>query len=157
MTECSCPSFTLQGPETTLYFPMPEWGSPDNRITKSVDLFNFWKGDIDTADRGINDQPLNIGGVVRVCGPWVSATYPLCFPICFPACFNEVIGGNAAMTDWLISINNAMNNGEEFTISELGDCLNGIYVIKDFTFDTIEKSPDAYAWSLKLERVRDII
>jgi hypothetical protein len=49
-----------------------------------------------------------------------------------------------------------MNDGETFEINELGDCLNGIYVINDFTFDTIKGEPDSFAWSLNLERVRDI-
>ena len=146
MTECSCPTFTLFGTNTNIVFPMPEWANPDNGINKDVELFNFWDGDLDTVDKGIETQPLTLGGVVCTCGIWAG----LCFPICFPACWN------CALSQWLDSIEEAMNNGEEFEINELGDCLNGIYVIKNFTFDTIKKSPDCYEWSLNLERVRDI-
>jgi len=146
MADCECPTFTLQGGSTTLVFPVPEWANPNNEIGKTVDLFNFWDGDIDTVDRGIDTQTLSIGGTVCICGIWEG----VCFPICFPMCFS------APMTTWLENIESAMNNGEEFTISELGDCLNGVYIIKDFTFDTIPKSPECFNWGLQLERVRDI-
>lgn len=146
MTECSCPSFTLQGSTTTLYFPKPEWANPNNEISKNVDLFNFWDEDIDTVDKGINTQTLSIGGTVCICGPWAG----LCFPICFPACFS------APMTTWLENIESAMNNGKKFEISELGGCLNGVYIIKDFIFNTIPKSPECFTWGLNLEHIRDI-
>ena len=146
MAECSCPTFTLTGTSTILYFPMPEWSNPNNEISKNLTLFNHWNDEIDIIDSGINEQPLSLGGVVRICGLWGG----MCFPICFPICFND------GMTAWLNSIDTAMNNGEKFTINELGDCLNGVYVIKDFTFTTIKNSSTAYTWSLKLERVRDI-
>jgi len=146
MTECSCPSITLQGTSTTLYFPKPEYMNPNNEISKNVDLFNMWSGYISTVDRGINTQSLNMGGTVCICGLWEGVCFPLCFPICF----------SSAMTTWLDSIETAMNSGEEFTINELGDCLNGVYVIKDFSFDTIKRIPSCFKWGLSLERVRDI-
>lgn len=154
MTECNCPVFTLQGTSTTLYFPMPEWSNPENGINKNLDLFNHWYGDIDVIDTGINDQPLSLGGTVYICGSYWSlyGSLGLCFPLCFPLCFSS----SGGMTIWLNKIDDAMNNGEKFTISELGDCLNGVYIIKDFTFNTIRKSPGAFTWDLKLERVRDI-
>ena len=146
MTECSCPSITLQGTVTTLYFPKPEYMNPNNEVSKNVDLFNMWSGYISTVDRGINTQSLNIGGTVCICGLWEGVCFPLCFPICF----------SSAMTTWLDSIETAMNSGEEFTINELGDCLNGVYVIKDFSFDTIKGVVNAWSWSLNLERVQDV-
>ena len=146
MSDCGCPTFTLHGSSTALIFPVPEWANPDNEITKNVAVFNFKSGDIDTVDRGINTQPLAIGGTVCICGMWEG----LCFPLCFPLCFS------APLTTWLESIRDAMNNGEEFTINELGDCLNGVYVIKDFTFDTIQGTPECFSWGLRLERVKDI-
>ena len=146
MVACGCSTFTLQGSDTTLVFPVPEWGNPNNEISKTVDLFNFWDGDIDTVDRGIGTQTLTIGGTVCICGVWEG----VCFPICFPMCFS------GPMTTWLENIESAMNNGEEFTINELGSCLNGVYVIKNFTFDTIPRIAECFSWSLKLERIRDI-
>ena len=146
MTDCECPTFTLHGTSTTLVFPLPEWGSPNNEISKNVTLFNFWDGDIDTVDRGINAQPLTIGGTVCICGIWEG----LCFPICFPICFS------APLTSWLEDIRDAMNNGEVFTINELGECLNGVYVIGDFVFNTIPGTPACFSWSLNLKRVKDI-
>jgi hypothetical protein len=146
MTECSCPTFTLRGTATDLIFPQPEWATARNGITKTIDLFNLWSGDIDTVDKGIETQPLTIGGTLCTCGIWEG----LCFPICFPACWN------CALSQWLDSVESAMNDGEEFEINELGDCINGVYVIKNFIFDTIKKSPDCYKWSLVLKRVRDL-
>ena len=146
MTECSCPSITLQGTVTTLYFPKPEWANPNNEISKNVDLFNFWSGDIDTVDKGISTQSLDMGGTICICGVWEGVCFPICFPICF----------SSAMTTWLNSITVAMDNGEEFTINELGNCLNGVYCIKNFSFDTIEKVPSCFKWRLSLERVHDI-
>ena len=146
MTACGCPTFTLHGTSTTLVFPKPEWANPNNEISKNVDMFNFKSGDIDTVDRGINAQPLTIGGTVCICGIWEG----ICFPICFPMCFSM------PLTSWLEDIKEAMNNGEGFTINELGDCLNGMYVIGDFTFNTIKNAPECFSWSLRLNRVKDI-
>ena len=133
-----CPTFTLAGTSTNILFPKPEWGNPDNSISKSISLFDFWTGDINTVDRGISAQPLAIGGIVFVCKgepAWKDL---------------------ATMTTWLDSIKTAMNNGEKFTINELEDCLNGVYVIKDFTFNTIVGTINAWSWSLNLERVQDV-
>ena len=146
MSDCGCPTFTLHGTSTPLVFPVPEWMNPNNEISKNVEVFNFKSGDIDTVDRGINTQTLVIGGTVCICGIWEG----LCFPICFPMCFS------LPFSNWLDSIDNAMNSGEEFTINELGDCLNGIYVIRDFALGTIKKTPECFTWSLRLERVKDI-
>jgi len=146
MTDCNCETFTLHGTDTNLVFPIPAWASPNNGITKSVDLFNFKSGDIDTVDRGINTQPLTIGGVLIPCGIWKGVCFPICFPICW----------DCALSKWLDSVRDAMNNGEVFTINELGNCLNGVYVIKNFAFDTIPGSPDGFAWGLTLERKKDI-
>jgi hypothetical protein len=146
MSDCECPTFTLHGISTTLVFPKPEWGNPNNEISKNVELFNFKSGDIDTVDRGINAQPLTIGGIVCICGIWGGVCFPLCFPMCF----------SALMTSWLNDITEAMNNGEIFTINELGSCLNGIYIIGDFTFNTIKGLPECFSWSLSLERVKDV-
>lgn len=134
---CGGQFFSLYGTSTTIVFPYPEWGTPDNKITKDVDLLDFWDNDLDTIDKGIDAQPLTIAGTVYRCGAGDWKT-------------------NSSITTWLDSIKYAMNNGEEFEINELGYCINGVYIIRNFTFDTIKKSPDYYAWSLTLERVRDI-
>ena len=144
--ECECPTFTLYGTDVNLVFPVPEWANPNNGISKNISLFNFKSGDIDTVDRGVNAQPLIIGGTLVPCGIWKG----LCFPICFPACFNS------ALSKWLYTVRDAMNNGEVFTINELGNCLNGVYVISDFVFNTIPGSPNGFSWNLTLERKKDI-
>lgn len=134
---CECPTFTLNGTSTSILFPKPEWANPNNEISKNVSLFNFWSGDIDTIDKGINTQTLTIGGTVCICG-------------------NDDWKNEIAMTTWLDSIKNAMNDGERFTINELGDCLNGVYVIGDFVFNTLKGTSTGFTWSLSLERVKDV-
>lgn len=134
---CDGQSFSLYGTSTTILFPYPEWGTPNNRIDKTIDLLDFWDNDLDTIDKGISSQPLTLSGTLCKCGTgdWEDYT---------------------AISTWLDSIKTAMNNGEEFEINELGSCINGVYVISNFTFDTIKKSKNCYAWSLNLERVRDV-
>jgi len=144
----SLPTFTLAcSSGTNYYFPIPEWASPDNEISKTVDLFDFWDNDIDTVDRGINTQTLKIGGTICICGVWEGVCLPFC-PDSF--CFSQ------AMTTFLDSFRQAMNNGEEFTINELGNCLNGVYVVRNFSFNTIKRTPSCFRWELDLERVSDV-
>ena len=133
-----CDTFTLYGTSTNILFPKPEWNSPDNGITKNIGLFNFRSGRLSTVDTGIETQPLTFGGVVSLHADTVT--------------WEDL----TAMTAWLNSIKTAMNNGEKFTINELGSCLNGVYVINDFRFDTIVGTVDTWSWSLHLERVKDV-
>ena len=148
MVCCSSSTFTLAASGgTNFYFPLPEWGETDNGIRKQVQLFNMWEDEaIELVDKGIDNQPLTIGGTICVCGIWEG----LCFPICFPACFS-----NPLYTQ-IKNLNKAMNNQEYFTINNLGDCLNGIYVITDFRFDTIPKCNHCYKWQITLERKNDV-
>lgn len=132
-----CPTFTLHGTSTAILFPKPEWANPNNEIGKNVSLFNFKSGDLDTVDRGISAQPLTLGGTICICPSVNWKNY-------------------AVMTTWLDSIKDAMNNGERFTINELGDCLNGVYVIGDFVFNTLKGTSDGFTWSLSLERIKDV-
>lgn len=146
---CSNCTFTLASSSgTNYYFPYPEWASPNNEISKQVDLFNMWEDDsIETVDKGINTQTLHLGGIIGICGAYSG----LCFPICCTACFS------APFNNMLEYLETDMNAGEEFTISELGDCLNGVYVIKNFHLETIKHAPWYYRYELELERVRDVI
>lgn len=147
MSDVSLPTFTLEtSTGTDIYLPLPEWASPRNEITKSIQLFDFWNGERSTVDLGIDTQSFSMGGVICLQDEYIG----LCFPICFPICFQG--GLNTTLTD----ITNTMNSGLEVTINELGDCLNGVYVIKNFSFDTIPKVKTCWAWSLDLERVRDL-
>lgn len=133
---CDGQSFSLYGTSTTIVFPYPKWGTPSNRIDKTVDLLDFWDDDLDTIDKGISTQPLTLAGAVCKCGTGIWENY-------------------AKVSTWLDSIKTAMNDGEEFEINELGGCINGVYVVKNFVFNTIKKFPNCYEWSLSLERVRD--
>lgn len=145
----SQPTFTLASSSgTNFFFPKPEWDSANNEISKTVDLFNFWKNDdVTTVDKGINGQPMVLEGTICICSHWEG----VCFPLCPDSlCFTE------SFTTFLNNLKRDMNNGEEFTINELGNCINGVYVIRNFSFDTINRVPSCYKWRLELERVRDV-
>lgn len=54
------------------------------------------------------------------------------------------------------TLNDMMDNHEEITINELGDCINGVYIISDFTYSTVKGTPGLFAWSLSLKLVRKL-
>ena len=148
MSCCSVSTFTLAASGgTNYYFPLPEWASPDNEISNEVKTYDMWENSArEYVNKGINTQTLSMGGTICVCSIWSG----LCFPLCFPLCFSKPLFTQVR------NLHTTMNNGEEITINELGDCINGVYVIKDFHFDTIPKCNYCYKWQLTLERKRDI-
>lgn len=147
MTECSMPTFTLNcSTSGAFYLPKPTWDNAKASISKDVVLFNFWSNELDTVDKGINEEPEVLIGIWQVCGEWEG----FCLPICLPICFSN------KLSDAVDELNDIMNNGEEITINELGDCLNGVFIIQDFQFSTIKGTPMAFTYMLKLQKVRDI-
>jgi len=147
MTSCATFSLTSSCGDV-FYFPKPEWSSADNQISKNVELINFWaEDDLETIDRGIDKQPLILEGTMCISGIYEGICMPFC-PDDF--CFSE------RLSTWLDDFKDDMNNGCKFTIDGLGACLNGVYAVKSFSFDTIKRVPDCFKWRLELERVRDI-
>ena len=140
-------TFTITSDTYSLEFNLPEYGGASRTINKDLDLINFWKGDISVIDRGIEDEPLVIGGIELTTGGNDSE---LCFPACFPICFAESLCGKVK------NIWDIQNNGEEVTITGLGDTLDGIYIIKSFEFETIKKTNLAFAWRFELKWVRSV-
>ena len=143
---CSTVTFTLESTTTKVFLSVPEWEGEGRQLTKTVDLFDFWSGGFDTVDKGKNTEPITLEGYEQVCGD----NEGLCFPICFPACFSGPLASKFEDI-WAIQ-----NNNDEVTISGLGDCINGVYVIQSFTFDVVPKTKGVwFKWVLKLEFVRD--
>jgi len=133
------------------YFGIPEWAGVENSFTKDLQVINFWTNTLSTVDKGLYDEPLVLHGKLnRRRRLYTNADTGVCFPLCFPLCFPDWFA------DMYENFNNDMNNGCEFTISELGDCINGVYVVKDFEIRTVDKNPYYYDYTLTLERVRDI-
>ena len=143
---CSNCTFSMTSTSTTIYVPYPSWNNMDSSINKSVRLFNMWTNSVETTDEGLGDDATVLRGIWRVCGTFEG----LCFPICFPACFSK------PLSNWWKWLKKAMNRGDEFTINELGDCIDGIYVIQDFRITNIKKAIAAYEYELVLKKVRDI-
>jgi len=140
-------TFTITSDTYTLKFNLPSYGGATRTLTKDLALFNFWVGDISVVDKGIGNEPLVLGGVETLTGDNVG----LCFPICFSCfCFSK------PLSDKIENAWDLMNNGEEVTITELGDTLNGVYILKNFELETIKGTPFAFAWRMELEFVKDI-
>jgi len=140
--------FTITSSSYTLEFGLPEYGGAGRTLTKNITLFNFWKGDIDTTDKGVDTEPLVLGGIELLKGDNIG----LCFPLCFSRlCFSTPLS-NKVENMWTL-----MNNGEEVTITDLGDTLDAVYIVKNFEFKTIKGLPFAFAYRMELEYKREIL
>lgn len=109
----------------------------DKDISKTIDVLNFWKtNDISTVDRGLSSEPFNFSGI-----EYAKTEKEVCY---IAKKFERIWG--------------MQDNDEEVIVNhaEFGDCYNDVYVIKSFSFRTIRKCPNAYLWTISLERVRDI-
>lgn len=146
MSNCSCPTFTLTtSTGTDYYLPKPLWNNARNNLDLNIRIFDFWDDTFDTTYDGINQEPLIIAGIIPICGQYEG----LCFPICFPACFSSPLS-NLIANIWTVQ-----NEHLELTISGLGECLNGVYVLQSFNTRTVRGSELAIAYRMTLQRVRD--
>lgn len=157
----TCNTFTLTTVETSesvvLSFPVPN--SLDNQLNKQLKPFNLWR-DYKIHDEGISGQPLKLEGVeIGVAEGSVDA-YGVCFPLCFPICFNQVVATTVTKSAAKVAqekfgkIHNWIENNYTVTLNEFGSCFHGIYIIKDFTVESINH-PSNYLWKLSLEKVSD--
>ena len=111
-----------------------DWAGQENSITKNIVVFNFWdESSLETVDKGINARPLMLKGLM-------SDSY--------------VVGSSVATN--VNRINAMMNDGAEVSISTEGDCINGVYIIQNFSYSTIKGLPDTFSFTLSLEFVREI-
>lgn len=129
-TDYTCAKFTIVGDTYTVELRKPEYGGEDNRISKNLNKKSFWSGDYTVGDEGISSEPLVLTGME--------------FTIC-PL---------TTLVKKMHDILYMSNNNEEVTISGLGDCMDGVYVIKNFRYGTVEKMIKIYAWTMVLEKVR---
>jgi hypothetical protein len=118
----------------TINMPMPNIGGADKKLDKNIAIFDFWNDDFDTSDKGIIQQPLILNGIIAQCGEDES---------------------DSAISTKIENIWTIQNNGEEVTISGITDCINAVYIIKNFRFATVPRQPGLFIWQLVLEKVRD--
>jgi hypothetical protein len=145
MADCSCATFTLESTSYTIYLNKPNYGNGhDASINNQVDVFNFWDKALDIVPRGLDTEPLSLGGYEILCGDNIGICFPICFPICFAG----------PLSTKFENINALMDDHEEVTISGLGDSVDGVYVIQNFEFGTVRGSPNALWWRLSLQYVR---
>lgn len=144
----TCRTFTFQTDAyDDLKIPMPQWAGTDESINNEIKLFDMWDdSEIETVYRGLRDEPLVLRGVFSGSETFVGTD---CFPLCFPICFMN------NTTDIVETLWAMQNNGEEITINDLSTCLNGVYVLEEFRFNTIKKSLK-FSYVFKLQKVRDL-
>ena len=143
----SSTTFTLTSSTTVIYLRMPEWQGESRNISKTVRVFDFMDdADLESVDTGKNNEPITLTGVETACGDNLG----LCFPLCFPLCFTKPLSVKFKNI-WKIQ-----NAHEEVTITGLGTCINGVYIIRNFHFNSINKVTYTYKWTMELEFVRNI-
>lgn len=149
MSECgsSCPTFSIIGDSYTIYLYQPDWGGVDYNLGKELQSFNFWSGNFNVHDNGINNEPITLVGIEAVHPRCPYGAF--CLPPCIPFCMSEIF------TEKFMHLREMAKNNEEVTIIGLGDCVDAVYVIKSFSTKTM-RAPAARSWILTLEYVRDI-
>lgn len=123
--------FALTSTTTVVRLNMPEWDGEERVVNKNIDIINFWTDDLETIDKNKASEPLTLTGVETgscVTTPSIASR------------FSDIWG--------------IQNRHEEVTISGLGSCMNGVYIIKNFHFETIPGVITAFRWSMVLEFVR---
>ena len=132
-------TFSIIGETYTVILRKPHPNSVDRKLNKNINRFNFWSGNYRVHDDGIQNQPLTLQGIEI-------EEYAGCFPLCFPICFRMTL---ANKLEFILDMS---NNNEEVTISGLGNCVDAVYIIKRFSFETL--TPSARSWTMQLEKVR---
>jgi len=148
-SECdNCDTFLVEGESYSVYLTAPIWGGEDNKISKDIDRKSFWSGNYDVNDNGIVTQPLVLRGFetaecdTELCGiAFEGGAY---FSLYFNMGFTNKMRFMIEMAD----------NNEEVTISGLGDCMDGVYIIKTFHYNTVIGAINTYAWNMTLEKVK---
>lgn len=125
-------TFNLTTDTYSICFPKPSWNSANGAVDKEVEVFNFElsNDNLEVIDRGIGSEPLRLKGHIARGNS------------------DDVISGKFE------AIWNIQNDGEEVTITGLGDCINAVYILKSFKVRTIKKSKTYYTWSMDFELVR---
>ena len=112
---------------------MPIWDGENREINKNLNIINFWTDELEALDKGKQSEPLHLVGIET---GKATDTYSIVTK------FQNV---------W-----DMINNHEEVTIAGLGTCMNGVYIIKNFSFETVPGSRVAFKWTLILEFVRTL-
>jgi len=145
----SCNTFKMESDTHTIALTKPFYNSIDNRTNKDIDRFSFEMGGYDVVDKGIEGQPLILKGIEKVPESEKDIACFSCGGLCFTFCFAQT-GVWVLKFQYILEI---ANNNEEVTISGLGDCIDAVYIIKGFRYETV--SYWARSWTLVLEKVRD--
>lgn len=133
-----CGSWWLVGESSTvtLNYPLTDTGHNDT-IKKDIKHFNFWSGNYTIYDNGIIDQPLTIETIE------------------FYDNSSPSLPNLSNIEDMVDAINTFMDDCEEVEIVGLGDCIEGVFVIRNFKVSTIKTLPYAFRFTFTFEKVRD--
>lgn len=124
----ACNTFTISGTTDTITLMQPIPSGANDAIKKHIDRTSFWSGNYEIDDDGIATQPLRLQGI-------------------------ETDESEVTLADKMRAILDMADDNEEVTIAGLGDCLDGVYVIKQFGYATVRGAIKTYAWSITLEKV----
>ena len=106
----------------------------NRQFTNNIDVINFWSDDITAVHKGKNSEPVSFYGV----------EYP------------SIASDPSYIAYKFEQIWHMQDDNEEITIDSVDDCIDGVYVIKDFSIQSVKKVCNAYTWRLNLEYVRDV-
>lgn len=124
--------FKITTENFTFYLPTIRWDSIAGNTNKRIQVFNFRDDTVDSIDRDINSEPFAIAGWL-----WTDV-------------YNyQTISGKVE------AIIHMQNEHEEITIHSVNSNLNGTYVVKKFTFNTMKKSAVLFEWTMQLEYAGD--
>ncbi len=147
MTCSSCDTFSIVSSSHQVRLRLPYYNSEDNKIIKDIKRLSFRSGNYNVEDEGIASQPLVLSGTESAsCEEEYSGA---CFEGCglqFPIYFNSIF------TNKFRFIMEMSNNNENVTIHGLGDCMDGVYIIKHFNYVT--DTPRSKSWTMTLEKAK---
>lgn len=124
--------FKITTENFTLYLPTIRWNSIAGNINKNIRVFNFKNDEIDSVDIDINSEPFSISG-------WLWADI-----------YNyQTISGK------IEAIMHMQNEHKEITIHNVNSNLDGTYVIRQFTFNTVKRNAVLFEWIMQLEYAGD--
>jgi len=144
---CNCDTFTVTGTSYTVTLNKPIPSGEENSLQNDIVLFDFWSDNFDTSFEGINSRPLSLTGYEIMCGDNISGG---CFPMCFPLCFAQPLWTK------FINIQYMIDNHEPLTITGLGDCIDGTYILSHLKISAVRGTPSVIRWDLSLELKRRI-
>ena len=141
-------TFNIVGGGELIRLHMPEWAGESRDVSKNVEVFDFWNNTLSTVDTGKNSEPVTLKGWETISG--------MNEGICMDSFCMSCLCFSQKLTSRFEAINELMDNNYPVKIEGLGDCMDGIYVISNFSYKTVKGTPYKLEWVLELEYKEDL-